>query len=96
LRRSLESALEPKRRHGVSFQPSLTDSWPSRHFSISNPRANDVTDLPALLRRAAAEIERQQIKADEVLVVTIDQEITEDGPWWSATVVWAPQASEPT
>jgi hypothetical protein len=70
------------------------DSWPSRPFSIANPRAENPTDLSALLRRVAGEIERQQIKAEDVLVVNIDSETTEDGPWWSALVVWTPEQTE--
>jgi hypothetical protein len=27
----------------------------------------------------------------EVLDVTIEQEMTEDGPWWSVSVYWAPE-----
>jgi hypothetical protein len=55
------------------------DSWPSRPFSIANPRAENPTDLSALLRRVAGEIERQQIKAEDVLVVNIDRG---GRPWW--------------
>ena len=78
------------------------DSWPSRHFSIANPRDKNPTDLPALLRQVAGEVKRQQIKPDDVQVVNIDSELTENGPWWSATMVWSklpaaePQAERPT
>jgi hypothetical protein len=68
----------------------MTDQWSCSHFSIANPRDDGASDLPELLRRLAAEFERRDIKATEILDVTIANEITEDGPWWSATVYWSP------
>ncbi len=30
----------------------------------------------------------------EILDLTITQEITEDGPWWSVTLYWSPNGEE--
>ncbi len=35
-------------------------------------------------------MERQQLDPMDILDVTVSQEMTEDGPWWSATVYWSP------
>lgn len=66
------------------------ESYPCRVFSLGNPREDGSTDLPRLLRRVAEEIERLHIDPMEVLDVTIEQEMMEDGPWWSASVYWSP------
>lgn len=71
------------------------DSYPSRHFSIANARDGEhETDLPYLLRRVADEIEALGIQPMEILDVTIHQEITENGPWWDATVYWSPDTTD--
>jgi hypothetical protein len=70
-----------------------TPDYPSRHFSLANPRDDRPSDLPLLLRRVAAEMEASNIDPVDVLDVTISQEMTEDGPWWSATVYWSPDAT---
>ena len=69
---------------------TMTDEWSCNHFSLANPRDDRASDLPELLRRLAAEFERRDIKATEILDVTIASEITNDGRWWSATVYWSP------
>ena len=66
------------------------DRWTCRHFSISNPRVGRPDDLPAFLRRLADAIEAEGIAPVDVLDVTITQETTADGPWWSGTVYWKP------
>jgi hypothetical protein len=68
---------------------AMTDQWSCSHFSIANPRDARASNLPELLRRLAAEFDRRDIKATEILDVIIANEITEDGPWWSATVYWS-------
>ncbi|GAA4973808.1 hypothetical protein [Actinoplanes utahensis] len=73
----------------------MTESWTSRHFSLTNPRDDGSTDLPRLLRRMADEIEDLDLDPMDILDLTIAQEITEDGPWWSATLYWSPDAGEP-
>ncbi|MFC4071837.1 hypothetical protein [Actinoplanes subglobosus] len=73
----------------------MTESWASRHFSLTNPRDDGSTDLPRLLRRIADEIENRDLDPMDILDLTIAQEITEDGPWWSATLYWSPDADDP-
>ena len=68
--------------------------WTCRHFSISNPRDDGSDDLPRLLRRVADQIEQYEIKSMDVLQLTVELEMTSDGPWWSATIFWQPD-SEP-
>jgi hypothetical protein len=70
------------------------DVWTSLHFSLANPRDDGATDLPRLLRRLADEIERLAIDPMDVIAVTISEDMTEIGPWWSSTVVWSPDATE--
>ena len=71
----------------------VSDSWSCLHFSLANPRDDGATDLPLLLRRLADAIEEREIEAMDVLDLTVSHEITEDGPWWSATVYWSPQGT---
>ena len=54
-----------------------------RHVSLANPRGGEhETDLPHLLRRMADLI--------------VESEITENGPWWSATLYWSPDDERPS
>ena len=73
----------------------MSEFWTSRRFSLTNPRDDGSTDLPKLLRRMADEIERLDLDPMDILDLTIAQEITEDGPWWSASLYWSPNAEEP-
>jgi hypothetical protein len=68
----------------------VTGGYPSRNFSLANPVDDRPDDLPYLLRRVADQIEQEGIEMSELLDVTISQEVTANGPWWSATVYWAP------
>ena len=61
-----------------------------RFAPIANALDDRPDDLAHLLRRVADEIDRQGLRPNALLDVTISQEITGDGPWWSATVYWAP------
>ena len=71
------------------------DGFPCRHFSIANKRSGKhETDLPHLLGRVAKRIEELKIQPMELLDLTIRQEITENGPWWDATVYWSPDADK--
>jgi hypothetical protein len=71
------------------------DGYAARHFSLANKRnGKHENDLPYLLRRVAEAIEGIGIQPMEILDVTIGQEITENGPWWSATVYWSPDSSD--
>ena len=67
----------------------MADSWNARHFSLANAEDDRTTDLPHLLRRVAKEIEQRSIDAMDLLDLTISQEMTADGPWWSAHVYWS-------
>lgn len=69
-------------------------SWPSRHFSLSNPREDGASDLPRLLRRLADAMEEAGIGAMEMLDLNVHHEMTEDGPWWSGTVYWSPDTGD--
>ena len=67
----------------------------SRNFSLNNPAGPDVENLPLLLRRLADEIERAGIKNDDLLDVTFsNDELTDDGFSWRATVYWSDESSE--
>ncbi|MEJ5913896.1 hypothetical protein [Pseudokineococcus sp. 1T1Z-3] len=66
------------------------DESKCRHFSLSNPIDDGATDLPRLLRRIADHMEHEGIGPMEVMDLTVSEEMTEHGPWWSATVYWAP------
>ena len=63
-------------------------AWPASYFSLSNCEKVGVENLPALLRRAADELERRSIEPDQILDVTISQEYT-GCPAWSMTIYWA-------
>jgi hypothetical protein len=65
----------------------MSRSWSSRHFSLTNPRDDEVDDQPKLLRRLADEIEASQLDPMEILDLTISQEIIEGGPWWVGLAV---------
>ena len=67
----------------------VTDSWTCNHFALANPRNDRPDDLPGLLRRVADQIDSRHISPMSVLDVTVSQETTDDGPWWSATVYWS-------
>jgi hypothetical protein len=57
---------------------------------LANPRDDGASDLPRLLRRLADDIEEHGIDAMDILDLTVSQEMTEEGPWWSATLYWSP------
>ncbi len=69
----------------------MSDRWSCLRFSLANPLNDGATDLPRLLRRLADQIEEREVKAMDILDLTISNEITKDGPWWSATLYWSPQ-----
>jgi hypothetical protein len=66
------------------------EGWPVRHFSLANPLADRPGDLPHLLRRLAEAIEAHAIVPEDLMDVTVSQEVTDQGPSWSATVYWSP------
>jgi hypothetical protein len=66
----------------------VTNHWTCQHFSQANPEGPGQDDLPALLRRVAESIE--ELGAINVMDLTVANEITADGDWWSATVYFNP------
>jgi hypothetical protein len=72
----------------------MENSWSCRHFSLANPRRRGAANLPKLLRSMAIEIDRLRIDPMAILDLTISQEMTDSGPWWSATLYWSPQEDE--
>jgi hypothetical protein len=73
----------------------MTAWWMSRRFSLSNPSDDGGADLPRLLRRMADEIEKLDPDPMDILDLTVSQQMTADGPWWSATLYWSPDEDEP-
>lgn len=72
----------------------MAETWSSNHFSLGNPKEDGADDLPRLLRRIADEIERRGIGPMQVLDLTVSQEMTEGGPWWSVTLYWSPDEGD--
>lgn len=65
--------------------------YPScRTWALANPRKKNPTDLPMLLRRVADQMEQDGIRPMEIRALTVDSEMTADGPWWSVQVFWSP------
>jgi hypothetical protein len=71
----------------------VTESWTSRHFALANTRDDRPDDLPGLLRRVADEIDSREIAPMDILDLTVSQEMTDAGPWWSVTVYWSDSAA---
>jgi hypothetical protein len=66
-------------------------AYRSRHFSLSNPEGPTSAQLPLLLRRLADEIEAEGIDGDDMLdLVFSNDQVTEYGGWWRATLYWSP------
>jgi hypothetical protein len=62
----------------------VTEDWTVNHFSQANPEGSGQGDVPALLRRVADSIE--ELGVIEVMDLTLSNDVTENGDWWSATV----------
>ena len=62
------------------------ERWTVNCFAQSNPKGPRQGDVPALLRRVAVTVE--ELGAIEVQGMTMDTEITEDGPWPSLNVYY--------
>jgi hypothetical protein len=78
-------------RYPMSHHGRMENSWPCQHFSLANPHRRGAANLPKLLRSVATEIEKLRIDPASILDLTISQDLTDNGPWWSATVYWSPQ-----
>ena len=71
----------------MSHHPGYT----CRQFSLANAGTDRATDLANLLRRVADEIDVRRLAPTDILDLTIAREMTEEGPWWSATLYWSPE-----
>ena len=59
---------------------------------MSNALEDRPNDLPYLMRRMADAIEAEGITGDDILDLTVLNEMhedVEDGFWWSMTVYWS-------
>jgi len=74
---------------GLGHHREMTDGWTSRYFSLANPRYIGPSDLPKLLRSVASKIEEMRLEPSDILDLMVSQEMTPDGPWWSATLYWS-------
>jgi hypothetical protein len=74
----------------------VSDTWSCHHFSLANPLNDGASDLPCLLRRVADTIEERGILPMDILDLTVSEEITGDGPWWSVTLYWSPDKESQT
>jgi hypothetical protein len=72
----------------------MSGNYTCNHFSLCNPENDGADDLPRLLRRVADLIEEEGIKPMDILDLTVSEEITGDGPWWSVTLYWSPEPEE--
>ena len=66
-----------------------SDANTCSYLSLANPLGRSQGDLPKLLRRLATQIAALGPDA-MILDLTVEQEITAEGPWFSATVYYAP------
>lgn len=66
------------------------EGFPNRNLSLANPlAAKTAGDLPLLLRRTADMIEELGLGSREILDLTVSQDATEFGPWWSVHLYWS-------
>lgn len=75
---------------------AVSNGYSCLHFTLSNPEDDGADDLPRLLRRVADLIEEYGIKPVDILDLTVSQEIVDEGPLWSVTVYWSPDADNGT
>jgi len=68
----------------TATMPQKTESFPSRHFSQSNPAGPGQDDVPSLLRRVADSID--ELGRVWVQDLVLHNEVTADGDWYSVTV----------
>lgn len=66
-----------------------THAYRAQHFSLTNAEPAQVGNLPRLLRRLAAEIERRDLLPEDLLDVVVQQQPGPHGPTWAATVYWS-------
>jgi len=70
--------------------PADSGSTTCRTWSLGNPEGEHASNLPLLLRRVADQMEHDGIQAMDFLGLTVTEEMTEDGPWFSVSVFWSP------
>jgi hypothetical protein len=59
--------------------------------TLSNPYGPEHgSNLPQLLRRVADQMEHDRIQPMDFLGLTVDEDMTEHGPWFSVSVFWSP------
>ena len=72
----------------------MSNGYSCQHFSLSNPENDGADDLPHLLRRVADVVDEYGISPMDILDLTVSQEMTGEGPWWSVTVYWSPDPED--
>ena len=65
-------------------------SWSCRRFSLANASDDRPGDIAYLLRRVADEIDDRGIDPMDFLNLSLEHEMTAQGPRWSITVFWDP------
>lgn len=73
---------------------AVSNGYSCQHFTLSNPEDDGADDLPRLLRRVADVMEEYRVRPNDILDLTVSQEILGEGPWWSVTVYWAPDPED--
>lgn len=69
-----------------SFEPRSCKTW-----SLSNPFGPEYgANLPLLLRRVADQLDHDGFEPMDFLGLTVEEDMTEHGPWYSVSVFWAP------
>mgnify|MGYP001460995583 CR=1 FL=1 len=74
--------------------PSDSGGATCRTWALGNPEGKHASNLPMLLRRVADQMEYDGIEPMDILALTVEQEMTADGPWWSVQVFWQPDARD--
>jgi hypothetical protein len=71
--------------------PSDRTSTSCKTWSLSNPYGPEYgSNLPLLLRRVADQMEHDRIQPMDFLGLTVNEEMTEHGQWFSVSVFWSP------
>lgn len=69
-----------------SFEPHSCKTW-----SLSNPYGPEYgANLPLLLRRVADQLDHDGFEPMDFLGLTVEEEMTEHGPWFTVSVFWSP------
>ena len=68
-----------------------THGYPARHFGLSLPDGEGRDDVAALFERVAAEVRAMGLKAEDVISITYEEIIDEDGHWPNFVVTFSPR-----